>query len=183
MTEVMTLFFAVLSLVSLAGAAGIAGVMVSYRRDNLAPEIGPYALPAAASVATVATLGSLYLSEVAHFVPCLLCWIQRGFMYPLALVLWLAWWQGWANIWRWAIPWSLAGSSVSVFHLAEQHGWLPGESFCSATAPCTQIWVSHFGFVTIPLMALSGFLFVAALMWVRQRVIHAARAPTPTRSP
>jgi len=28
-------------------------------------------------VALFTTLGSLYLSEIAHFVPCPLCWYQR----------------------------------------------------------------------------------------------------------
>ena len=38
-------------------------------------------------MAGVATLGSLYFSEVAHFRPCVLCWVQRAFMYPLAPLL------------------------------------------------------------------------------------------------
>ena len=38
-------------------------------------------------VSLVATLGSLYLSEVSHFPPCTLCWLQRIAMYPLVIVL------------------------------------------------------------------------------------------------
>ena len=37
--------------------------------------------------AWVAMLGSLYFSEIAHYVPCVLCWYQRILMYPLALIL------------------------------------------------------------------------------------------------
>ena len=42
-------------------------------------------------VATVTTLGSLYYSEHAGFVPCELCWYQRIVMYPLVIVLGVAW--------------------------------------------------------------------------------------------
>ena len=37
-------------------------------------------------LALVATAGSIYFSEVAHFVPCKLCWFQRIAMYPLVLL-------------------------------------------------------------------------------------------------
>ena len=37
-------------------------------------------------VATVATLGSLFFSEVMEFVPCVLCWYQRILMYPLVII-------------------------------------------------------------------------------------------------
>ena len=41
-------------------------------------------------VATVTTLGSLYYSEHAGFMPCELCWYQRILMYPLVIVLGVA---------------------------------------------------------------------------------------------
>ena len=44
-------------------------------------------------VAIVATLGSLYFSEIRHFVPCVLCWYQRILMYPLVPILAVATFQ------------------------------------------------------------------------------------------
>ncbi len=38
-------------------------------------------------VSTIATLGSLYFSEVRGFIPCPLCWWQRLFMYTTAFYL------------------------------------------------------------------------------------------------
>jgi disulfide bond formation protein DsbB len=167
MTDVLTLFFALLSIIALLGAAAILFLMVTGRRDVIEAAVGPYALHIAATVATVCMFGSLYLSEVANFPPCRLCWVQRGFMYPLAIGLWLAVWRGWDRIARFALPWAGAGALVAMFHVAEQRGWVGGESLCSATTPCTAVWVSHFGFITIPFMALSGFLLIMALMWVQ----------------
>ncbi|MCT4572935.1 disulfide oxidoreductase, partial [Bacillus thuringiensis] len=46
-----------------------------------------YALLTAWGASFIATLGSLYFSEIMKFEPCVLCWYQRIFMYPF--VLWL----------------------------------------------------------------------------------------------
>ena len=42
-------------------------------------------------LALAATLGSLFYSEIAGFEPCKLCWLQRIFMYPQAVLLGIAW--------------------------------------------------------------------------------------------
>ena len=41
-------------------------------------------------VATLATIGSLFFSEIAKFTPCTLCWYQRIAMYPLVVILGMA---------------------------------------------------------------------------------------------
>ena len=38
-------------------------------------------------IATASTLGALFLSEVMQIAPCVLCWYQRVFMFPLVWVL------------------------------------------------------------------------------------------------
>ena len=165
----MTLLFAMLSLVSIAGAVGVVGAMVARSsRRTAAVELGAYTVPVAATVATVAMLGSLYMSEVAGFIPCRLCWVQRFFMYPLAVFLIVSA----ARRWRWVavvgLPVSIIGALIAAYHYAEQRMWLGGsEGFCDAASPCTDVWVQHFGFVTIPFMSFTGFIFVAALLWLR----------------
>ena len=52
--------------------------------------VAPQSVVFAWIVATVTTLGSLYYSEHAGFVPCELCWYQRIVMYPLVIVLGVA---------------------------------------------------------------------------------------------
>jgi len=48
------------------------------------------ALKLAFLVALIATNGSLFYSEYAKFTPCLLCWLQRIFMYPLVVLFAIA---------------------------------------------------------------------------------------------
>ena len=55
--------------------------------------------------ALIATLGSLYFSEVKGFIPCDLCWYQRIFMYPLAVILGIAVYRGDKSAAWYALPW------------------------------------------------------------------------------
>ena len=57
------------------------------RRAVVVDAIGQEALWLASGVAAVCMAGSLYLSEVANFPPCKLCWYQRICMYPLVPLL------------------------------------------------------------------------------------------------
>ncbi len=123
------------------------------------------ALPLAAMVAVVSTLGSLYYSEVAHFVPCRLCWFQRIAMYPMAVVLPIAAIRRDIGIRVYMIAFPVVGLGISIYHYLVQHvPSLQGGSSCDPTAPCSAIYVETFDFVTIPFMAGSGFLLIATLL-------------------
>lgn len=127
------------------------------------------ALPLAWIIATVATLGSLFLSEVAHFVPCSLCWYQRIAMYPLAIILGIAAFRADAVVWRYALPIALIGLAISSYHY--QLEWFPDQSHiaCSADASCTTRWIFRFGFISIPFMAGSAFTAIAMLLGIARR--------------
>jgi disulfide bond formation protein DsbB len=173
-TDAATLFFAFLAVgaeaavVLLAGLAlgALASPAITDGRDQLAAIVGPKAFPLALIVATVATAGSLYLSEVAHFDPCRLCWYQRAAMYPLVPLLALATWRRWFAA-RWVVlAIAVLGGSVSVWHiLIERYPTLESGA-CDPTNPCSLIWVRRFCYLTIPTMALSAFALIAALMLV-----------------
>lgn len=121
-------------------------------------------LAAAWGVATLATLGSLYLSDVAGLVPCLLCWYQRIAMYPLVLLLGVGWITGDRRVGRYVLPLSLAGLAVSIYHVTIQYRPTLGVVSCSAEAPCTARYLHVYGFVSIPVMAGAAFLLVSGLV-------------------
>ncbi|GBF74489.1 disulfide bond formation protein B [Paenibacillus sp. 598K] len=113
----------------------------------------------AASV--IATLGSLYLSEVLHYVPCSLCWYQRIFMYPLVLLLGIATARGSSVIIPYALPLAIIGGGFSVYHIIIQH--IPKDSAlanaCGAVS-CAEDYLNWFGFITIPMLALAAFIII-----------------------
>ncbi|WP_297860053.1 disulfide bond formation protein B [Meiothermus sp.] len=116
-------------------------------------------------VALVATLGSLYYSEVRNFIPCTLCWYQRIAMYPLVFLLGMATWRNDAGIRPYALTLSLLGLFWSSYHLLEL--WVPGlaPNVCKGPIPCNVEYVPSF---PIPLQAWIAFLLISiALFWVR----------------
>jgi disulfide bond formation protein DsbB len=163
---------------ALAAAAGTLGLLVWAAAARFAPGtaealqsaragLRPLVVWLAFAVALVSTLGSLYLSEVARFVPCTLCWYQRIAMYPLPLLLGIAAVRGDVAVRRYAVPLAGIGALIAAYHVALQRlpGGLPSGS-CSLDVPCTAIYVERFGFVTIPAMALIGFVAIVVTLTV-----------------
>jgi len=135
-------------------------------RNRVWDRTAEIALPLAGVIAVVAVAGSLYESEVAHFVPCRLCWYQRIAMYPLAVILPMASVRGDRRVRTYVLPLALIGASIAAYHY--QLEWFPqqGSLACTVDAPCTTVWVRELGFVSIPFMALCGFAAIAWLTWV-----------------
>ena len=163
-THTVTLLFAVLATVAQIGMLVVLFASVGGRRGWLRGWIGGYSLWAAFAVAVVATAGSLYLSEVADFPPCRLCWFQRIAMYPLVPLLGLAAFRRDQGIRLYAAVLAGLGVPVSIWHLfVERFPTLEGTS-CDPLNPCSIIWVERFGYLSIPGMALSGFVLILALL-------------------
>lgn len=123
-----------------------------------------YGLWIAWLMALVATLGSLYYSEIAGFTPCEYCWYQRIGMYPLAIVLGIAAFRGDRAIRVYAIPLALAGAAISAYHYALQHFPSIAAGSCDLFAPCSAAYVWKFDFVSIPFMALVSFATIVTAL-------------------
>jgi disulfide bond formation protein DsbB len=121
-------------------------------------------------IASVATLGSLFFSEVMGHAPCVLCWYQRICMYPLVLILPAALFPFDRNVARYALPLSLLGALIAVFHLLLAAGYIPENiKPCVQGIPCTEVQIVWFGFVTIPLLSAVSFLLISALLVLTHR--------------
>ena len=118
-------------------------------------------------VALVATLGSLYLSEIAHYPPCTLCWLQRIAMYPLVVVLGISAVRDDRDVRWYALPLAGIGAALAFYHaLVQRVPSLQQSTSCSADAPCNVMWLREFGFISIPVMALGAFLLIAVLLLI-----------------
>jgi disulfide bond formation protein DsbB len=157
-------------------SAAIAGL-----RAALARAVAPSALWLAFAVATVATLGSLYYSEVAHFIPCRLCWYQRIAMYPLVPMLGLAALRDDRGVRRHALVLTAFGAPISAWHLLVERFPNLESGVCDPANPCSLVWVNTFGYLTIPTMALSAFALIAVLLLVGGEVAE-RRSPGGRRA-
>ena len=126
--------------------------------------IGEVALPLAFAVALTTTLGSLYMSEVAKFPPCILCWYQRICMYPLVILIGVGWLRQDAAAKWYALPLVVIGAGISTYHYLIER--FPDQvSFsCNTDVPCSTVWIWKFHFLSIPGMAWVGFLLIGTLL-------------------
>lgn len=118
-------------------------------------------------ISLIATLGSLYFSEIKGFIPCELCWYQRIFMYPLVLILGIATFQNDLKVPKYILPLSLLGGIISFFHYLEQK--VPGFGGikpCISDVPCSSEYINWVGFITIPFLALIAFSLISIAMLV-----------------
>ncbi len=153
---VVALVLAVAALVSPRARAAVV---------SFATAVAPQSVLLAWIVATATTLGSLYYSEHAGFLPCELCWYQRIVMYPLVIVLGVAWLRRDLQVWKTSLVFVVIGAPLSLYHwLVERVPAFAESSSCSVTVPCTAPYFEKLGFVTLAWMAMSSFLLIGVLM-------------------
>jgi disulfide bond formation protein DsbB len=138
--------------------------------DRLSYWLERSSLHIALLAAWTAMLGSLYFSEVAHYLPCTLCWYQRILMYPLTLILAIGLLRRDEHTPLLVLPFSLLGIGVSTYHvLLEKTDWFSAAATCQAGIPCTVLWINWFGFITIPFLALIAFLTITVMAIVARQ--------------
>ena len=173
-TDSVSLFLALLALVAQLATLAALGLGIGARfspglanlRDQAVAAVAPSALTLAFLVAAVCMGGSLYFSEVADFPPCKLCWYQRYAMYPLVPILGVAAWKHFTRIRPFAMVLAAVGPLISTYHILVERGIVKESASCDPENPCSLIWVEQFGYLTIPTMALSGFLLILTLLAV-----------------
>src|SRR3990172_3183057 len=119
-------------------------------------------------ISLVATSGSLYLSEIAHFEPCKLCWYQRIFMYPLPIIFVVAICKKLKDVWQYVLPLSIIGGLIAIYHYYLQ---INPEALapCSTTGfsvSCSERFFTYFGYITIPWMSFSIFVLISFFMFL-----------------
>jgi disulfide bond formation protein DsbB len=132
--------------------------------------IRKYALELAFIQASVATAGSLYMSNILQWAPCRLCWFQRIFMYPLVILLGVSLLFNSRDVKDYVIPTVLVGIPIALYHFITQRVSQFQSAGCSITqVSCSTEYTFHFGYITIPTMALTAFITILVLVWIFYR--------------
>ncbi len=118
-------------------------------------------------IASTSMLGALFFSEVMQLPPCVLCWYQRIFMFPLVLLLPVGLFPFDGKVVRYGLALAIAGWLVSLFHVLLVVGVIP-EAIrpCTQGVPCSDVQVQWLGFVNIPLLSFIAFSTLNALLIV-----------------
>ena len=133
-------------------------------------------LPLAWLQALVATVGSLYFSEVMGYVPCNMCWYQRILMYPLVAVFTVSLLKRDGMAKRYGLPLAVFGLAIAIFHnLVYYNVIAEGQiGICLASVPCTTRWFEWFGFISIPQLSLIAFTVITvSLLLMRPAPVEA----------
>ncbi len=143
-------------------------------RDQAHTSTNPWVLLLAVWLLAVAsTLAALFIGEVMGKTPCVLCWFQRIFMFPLAVLLTIACYRSDFAVWIYALPLAVIGWGVALYHCLLFVGVIP-ESLkpCSAGASCSGADMMIFENVPLPLISLIAFTaIVLLLVLIRRRTL------------
>lgn len=124
------------------------------------------------AIALIATVGSLYFSEVMQFEPCLFCWYIRTLMYPLVIILGMAAVRKDVKQSVYTIPFTLIGGALSLYLYMIQK--IPSFNNIGSTTcgdiPCSTTYINWYGFITIPFLALVAFVLIFVLQLLLWRV-------------
>ncbi len=117
-------------------------------------------------VALVSTPAALFIGEVMGQMPCVLCWYQRIFMFPLAIILAIASFRSDRGVWRYALPLAIGGWLIAAFHMLQYVDAIPTSIVpCSAGGPsCSGEGMTILGGVPIPALSLAAFTAIAVLL-------------------
>jgi len=161
--------FQVVNLLSLLTVVGqliliiLGGSILLGRNSRLLHRFDKKMLVLMLCVALIASLGSLFLSEIATWNPCKYCWIQRIFMYPQVFLLAIALWKKDRSIAPYILTLSIIGLLYAGYHYYIQMQNIiaapdnPATPCDASGESCVKTPFVVFGYITIPLMAFTAF--------------------------
>ncbi|MGR5953232.1 disulfide oxidoreductase [Bacillus paranthracis] len=115
----------------------------------------------------IATLGSLYFSEIMKFEPCVLCWYQRIFYVSIRFMARYRCSKKRLSHRKLFLPIASIGACISLYHYAIQKiAAFSAAGAACGRVPCTGEYINWFGFVTIPFLALIGFITIAVCSFI-----------------
>lgn len=136
-----------------------------------------YARYVAFTQALVATVGSLFLSEIVQLPPCVLCWYQRAMMYPLVLIIGIGILRTEKKLYQYVLPVAGIGWVIAAYHSLLQWKIIPDAlAPCVEGISCTTVQINYLGFITIPFMSLVAFTVIIACMLIEWRITRESRS-------
>lgn len=173
--DIGTFMTAVLTIVTLLGNVAFIALLLSRfvargMFDMIIGVLGKHAMLYAFLISLGSLVGSLVYSEVVGYPACILCWIQRIFMYPLPFMFALALKRHETVVTPYAFVLAGVGALVALYQWVKDVLLLYGGVTigCPAVAglpSCDRIYVNEYGYVTIPMIALNAFIWIMVVLY------------------
>lgn len=177
--EFGTLFTYALTLLTLFGNAFV--VLLLLLRflarpifEGIMQWMSDHAITLGLFLSATSTIGSIVYSEVVGFPACILCWIQRIFMYPMMFLFGMAVFRKERSIIPYALLLTIIGGAVALYQWIKDMLALYSSAIlpCPAVSllpSCDKIYVIEYGYITIPMIALNAFVLIAIIMYAALR--------------
>jgi disulfide bond formation protein DsbB len=161
----VTVFIAILSFVALFIFRTEHSTWLTYVKEN--------AINLYLTLLIIATVGSLFYSEIADFTPCKLCWIQRIFIFPQILIILVSKFNKkkevlMENIWGYLSWMTGFGLFFTIIHNYIYYFGKETSATCDAAASCKAYYMYEYGIVTIPFMALGLLVSLATIFFIKK---------------
>lgn len=100
----------------------------------------------------------------------MLCWYQRAFMFPLAIILGIAAARSDSTVWRYALPLAGAGWLLALYHNLLYFAVIPEEiKPCGAGPSCSSADMTVFGALPLPSLSMAAFTLLIILLLTTRR--------------
>ncbi|MES3005112.1 MAG: disulfide bond formation protein B [Patescibacteria group bacterium] len=132
--------------------------------------INKYILQIMFTLTASAVVGSLAYSNIVGFPPCELCWAQRILLFPQALVFFIAMLKGNRSVIKYMLPLTFIGIAIAFYQSLAHWGINSSGLDCvSVGGDCAKVYVLEYGYITIPFMSLTIFVYMAvvSLLYLR----------------
>src|SRR6266567_683542 len=125
----------------------------------------------------LSTIISLFFSEVLKLAPCVLCWYQRIFMYPIVIISAVNIIRKHPDIYYYILPFSVIGFFIALYQNLLVWKILPETiAPCTSGVSCIDQPFALFGFLTIPLGSVIAFAVITVFMLLYARLERAEPA-------
>ena len=126
-------------------------------------------LGAAWAIALLSSLAVLFVGEVMGQAPCDLCWFQRAFMFPLAIILGIAAFRSDRAVVPYGLALAFGGGLVALYHSLLYVGVIPAPIVPCTGGPSCSGESMAVGGVPLPLLSLAAFALILTLLLNFQR--------------
>lgn len=124
-------------------------------------------------ISFLAIAGSLYYSDIVGIEPCVLCWYQRIFLYPIFIITFVGIVRKDVSSLIYAFILALFAWPISIYqYLGQKTDWFGTESTCGGDVACNAVNIDYLGFITIPFLsfvAISLVLLSSAALYLYRR--------------
>jgi len=164
----MSSFVETLNLILATGGLVLFGITVFLLYDLYTDRVfATYVRRFTQKAAFLLTVGGVFVtllySEVFGFVPCGLCWMQRVFLYPQAIILGVSLYIKDSAAIMYTMVLSVGGLIVGLYQHYLQMGGAEFVACPTSGGDCSKRILFEYGFMTFPLLSVSLFTFLSAL--------------------